>query len=436
MKIRIKGHIPIFSLILCAFVLAFNLKTAQKQENQKEIQEKAIAINIEVPTRVYDGNKFVDNLTIEDFELYEDRVLQDIDAVYLIKERTIKRKESVDKEEIIKEEDTEKKFAPKEPRHFFLVFELLDYTPQIKEIADYFFQNVIQPEDTLQVITPVKTYRLKAESFKIKTKEDMGKALWSIVKKDVGIGNSEYRNLMEEMKKIVRAMGIFLAAPGANILDAFGNSMYTSDSYDDLKLLLPAYETNLIRLEQIRGVDQKGLMDFGASLEGIEGQKIVFLLYQREYIPQIDLKALPQISDLMQDDPAAYMALQNITGLYARGSCLDVDRVKKAYADASISAHFMFLTKIAETLPGITMQESSSDIFGAFKSLADATGGTVDSSSSPEHLFEKAVEASENYYLLYYTPKNYVADGKFKKIEVRVKGKNYRVTHRAGYIAD
>jgi len=34
------------------------------------------------------------------------------------------------------------------------------------------------------------------------------------------------------------------------------------------------------------------------------------------------------------------------------------------------------------------------------------------------------------------TPKNYMADGKFKKIEVKVKGKKYKVTHRAGYIAD
>ena len=57
------------------------------------------------------------------------------------------------------------------------------------------------------------------------------------------------------------------------------------------------------------------------------------------------------------------MALQNITGLYVRGSAIDVDTIKQAYSDASISAHFMFLTKITEMLPGITMQESSSDIF-------------------------------------------------------------------------
>jgi hypothetical protein len=48
----------------------------------------------------------------------------------------------------------------------------------------------------------------------------------------------------------------------------------------------------------------------------------------------------------------------------------------------------------------------------------------------------KAVQDSENYYLLYYSPKNYTADGKFKKITVKVKGQNYRITHRSGYIAD
>jgi hypothetical protein len=42
----------------------------------------------------------------------------------------------------------------------------------------------------------------------------------------------------------------------------------------------------------------------------------------------------------------------------------------------------------------------------------------------------------ENYYLLYYTPKDYKPDGKFRSIEVKVKGKSYSITHRAGYIAD
>ena len=68
--------------------------------------------------------------------------------------------------------------------------------------------------------------------------------------------------------------------------------------------------------------------------------------------------------------------------------------------------------------------------------MAKASGGFAESSSNPDYLFKKAVDASENYYLLYYTPKSYKSDGKFRNIKVKIKGKNYRVLHRAGYLAD
>ena len=85
---------------------------------------------------------------------------------------------------------------------------------------------------------------------------------------------------------------------------------------------------------------------------------------------------------------------------------------------------------------GIEFNEMSNDIFGAFKEIADATGGFTTSSSNAFVSFKSAVDASENYYLLYYTPKDYKSDGKFRNIKVKVKGKNYRILHRAGYLAD
>lgn len=82
------------------------------------------------------------------------------------------------------------------------------------------------------------------------------------------------------------------------------------------------------------------------------------------------------------------------------------------------------------------MEEHSEDIYSSFKEMAKASGGFVDSSTNPVPLFKKALEASENYYLLYYSPKNYEADGKFKEIRVRIKSKGHRVIHRAGYFAN
>ena len=47
----------------------------------QEIQHEAIAVNIEVPVRVYKGDNFVDDLTINDFEIYEDGIFQETDAL-------------------------------------------------------------------------------------------------------------------------------------------------------------------------------------------------------------------------------------------------------------------------------------------------------------------------------------------------------------------
>jgi len=46
----------------------------------QEIQQEAVAINVEVPTRVFKGKTFIDNLTIDDFEIYEDGILQKTEA--------------------------------------------------------------------------------------------------------------------------------------------------------------------------------------------------------------------------------------------------------------------------------------------------------------------------------------------------------------------
>ena len=82
------------------------------------------------------------------------------------------------------------------------------------------------------------------------------------------------------------------------------------------------------------------------------------------------------------------------------------------------------------------MRDISSAMFSAFYEMAKVTGGITDSSANLASSFERVAIASENYYLLYYTPENYRADGKFRNIKVKVKGNNFRVHHRAGYIAD
>jgi len=84
----------------------------------------------------------------------------------------------------------------------------------------------------------------------------------------------------------------------------------------------------------------------------------------------------------------------------------------------------------------IAMVERSEDIFSAFNEISQATGGISDTSANADAAFKRAVDASENYYLIYYTPKDYKSDGKFHEIKVNIKGGGYRVLHRAGYIGN
>lgn len=137
-----------------------------------------------------------------------------------------------------------------------------------------------------------------------------------------------------------------------------------------------------------------------------------------------------------QSTPYVQLKLLPVFGYFFRDILFNVDRIKKAFADSSITINFLFFTKPAMHIPGIRMEEHSEDLFSTFREMAPATGGITESSANPEFLFKQASDASENYYLLYYSPRNYRADGKFREIKVKVKGKNYRITHRTGYFAN
>ncbi len=101
--------------------------------------------------------------------------------------------------------------------------------------------------------------------------------------------------------------------------------------------------------------------------------------------------------------------------------------------DSSITIHFLYLTTIPDGIPRAQMEERSWDVYESFSEMAQATGGLRASSSNTASLMEKASSASENYYLLYYSPKDKTADGRFRNIEVKVKAEGCRVTHLAGY---
>lgn len=376
------------ALILGVFVLGLTLLS-------QEISHETIVVNIEIPVRVFKGNKFIDNLTIDDFKVYEDGILQKIEALYLIK------KKNIEKEDVkIDKEKARKIYSPQLSRQFVLVFEISDVFYKVEEAIRYFFEKVIIPGDKLIVATPTKTYNFKEDSWRAASRTEMAEKLIEKLRRDVLLRPLDWSDLSDYTEG---AQGVITGT-----IEAFMGQKY---------------------------IDEKRLIDIAEYLKTLPGQKNVFLFLQQELInfpmpePASDASSIWAGLD--------YLNYMSIVALY---NSIVPKKIKNAFSDSSILFHFLYLKdksywkqnfgSILDTF------DTTIGMFGTFRDLSKVTGGLTHTTANAAASFKNAVDASENYYLVYYAPKNYKVDGKFKKIKIKIKGKNYRVMHRAGYIAD
>ena len=404
-----------FLLILCLFLAVSLFPNSGQQQ--------ATIINVAVPVRVLDGGSFIDTVSKDDFELYENGILQKIDALYLIKNTAAERREAG------------RDFDPLLSRTFYFLFQLTDWDSNLGDAIEYFFNDVFLPGDSLVIMTPERTFRLSPEGFAAKTKDETSKELIKILRKDIQLGNSRYKTTMRNLRRLV---GEIKSASGVTSPQASPEQsldMGFSDASLSLELLLPRYANAIQEMDELRFVDQQTFISFAGALKKQLNQKNVYLFYQREFRPEINPSLLTEIMMNYQDKPHVLGKLTEIFDLYKRDSPFDGNQINQAFADSSLLFNFIFTDRIAERFAGIFMREQSEDIFKVFSEAARATGGVVENSQNLAKGFKTAAEISSQYYLLYYSPVNYVKDGSYKSIEVKVKNQNYSITNRKGYFA-
>jgi VWFA-related protein len=408
----------LFALCLTANPFLFPAAvSAGIPQQSKSLQYDVSVVNIEVPVRVYDGDSFVGDLTINDFEVFEDGVPQTIEALYLIKNAALERKEGG------------LSYVPNTGRTFFLFFQVYTPNPKIGDGIDYFVRNVLKPGDRLTVVTSLKTYRLKKEMLEDTPKDRISRQLAELVQHDTLVGNAEYLSLLDELKHMVTAGGVDQTGARQPDLGLFGDGSWQE--------FLMNYRDIRERLDRVRRLDGERLLSFADYLKSTEGQKIVIIFYQREYVPMVDRKRYIGLFE-SGEDILVEQDFKDLFDLYKRDQKIDTERIKRTFSDALISIHFLFVTTAPEHLAGTNeaaMEEHSEDLYSPFLEMARATGGLSESSSNPASLMKASSRAAENYYLLYYRPSSPSADGKFREIKVVVKNRAYRVLHRAGYFS-
>jgi len=322
--------------ILCVFSAAAFLPGQQ----QFDITVR----NVSVPVRVFEGSRFVDDLTLEDFEILEDGKPQKALALYLTRKAEIERMEGRD-------------FMPFSGRFFYFIFQLYENHPRILEALNYFFANIYVPEDQLVVMTPLKVYELNQDLVASSPRETVVEYIQNTIRKDTLTAGQQYNSLMKDL--IRNAQGI---------------------SRGDVVSSLPQYRQNLMKLEQVTAQDEKRLVGFASQLKRLDGQKNVFYFYQSEYRPKLRPLTLSSLLEQNQAVPNVYGELQELFTFYTKESNLDVDRITQIFADSSILFNFIYINRRPEGGGGnVQMEEQSEDVYEAFSRIAASTGGIVGS---------------------------------------------------------
>lgn len=106
-----------------------------------------------------------------------------------------------------------------EPRNFVLAFNLTEYGQQISEGISYFVEHVLDKNDSLIILTPLKMYRIAVSDKKVKIVEDIEK----IVKKDsLNFKKNKISsrdNLLREIRKVNRGGSITSGGKAGNTTD-------------------------------------------------------------------------------------------------------------------------------------------------------------------------------------------------------------------------
>jgi VWFA-related protein len=399
-------HVPIITALT---VMALSLPSVGRQETAPA--------EMTVTVRVFDGGRFVDGLTMEDFEIQEDGLPQKIDALYRVDKNTVTR------------QGGQGPAQPVSARRFHLLFQMYEYNPKVSEALRYFFNNALLPGDTLEIQTPVKSYTLTAQAFAQKPKDLLAKEMEEIVKKDINKGNFVYTSLIKELRRLVSAI------QGTNPLSGGEDVGGDMVSHFSLEQILEQYRDSLVKLEAQQSLDQNKIIAFAQALKKQSGRKFLFFFCQQEYRPEISPQTLNALIDNNQANQNILSDLQELFQFYHRNISLDVGKVVQAYCDSGAAVNFLFMKRTPERFGGIAMREQSEDVFKLFSQVAAATGGIAETTQSPLADVKTAVEAMDTSYLLTYTPTSTIKDGTFRRISVSVIGKPYKVSYSQGYIA-
>ncbi|UCH98021.1 MAG: hypothetical protein JSV88_14530 [Candidatus Aminicenantes bacterium] len=362
--------------------------------------------SVEVHFRVFSGANFVEGLSIDDIQLFEDGKPQTIDALYLVKNK-----------EILSMQGLEKK--PKVKRLFVFVFYLRQYPPRLDEVIDYLFNQIIVSGDALTFLTPEKTYNLRGPALHLKPKEEIAHQMKGLLRRDITMGNSSYLKRLNQLKEIL-----------ADLSDESGSNII-----QDMGIGLMKYKDTLGSIEKMRVKEQSRIINFLGQQKSKKEKKFAFIFYEREVKPDFNASVMQRFQQQFNDRIDVLNDLQGLFDIYRRKVVFDLKKIENRFPGLNLVVNFVNYKGMGfAPARGVVMREYSEDALELFTKLVQLSGGMNQNSANLVAFFNTAQSYSSQFYTLQYVSSSPgKKKNKLTKIEIKIKDKNYKVYHRQGY---
>lgn len=375
------------------------------QEKLETIREQVDVVNIEVPIRVFDRGKPVMNLTREDFKIYEAKEEQTINGFYIIK-RKIKVPAG--------------KSLPS--RYFALVFNINEYSQQLRDGVDYLFKNMLRQNDQLMILSSQKTLFF-ADLF---DKDNARSKIDRLLKEQSKASRIRTEDTLNKLKNIT--------IPGIEADErAFNYMKVYFDIWQDYKKKY--LQPNIDRY-----------YNFAQKLKKIQREKWVINFFQAETFPHLGRDQKEKIDKIIN-------TMNLISGKHASYSNLLHRLITRLEKELNAAKDFpaegvgqlfygvgaTFHSIIIPTIRPVTFQFSdgfeqrsfeekhvSTDFENTLRQITKKTGGTLIFSKNLQAALSTIEEKEDICYYLTYVPKDPKEVG---KITVKVNRKGHDIVY-------
>jgi VWFA-related protein len=398
------------------------------QEDTVLVREKVETLNVEVPVRVYAGGKPVCDLKKEDFTLYENGKIQEINGFYFSRKKIGFPPES--------EEKANKTVLS---RYFILAFSVHDFNEPLRKGLVHVFDKILRAEDQLLVFINNQTrlYVQLHEKERIRTEIEADlKNQCHIAKNHMLISLGKLESEANDLLSILQDRNMTLT----------GHASHISFFLERYKSIWNEYK------ERHSSQEIDSYYNLAKHLAKIKKEKWVINFYQLEMFPRLSTKK--RIGQMVKSDIDAFRSLQSpeaqahsnslsralaeIDRMMDMGDFSTTEIISKLFSKVNATFHSIFIktnfetsTENFEALPTVV------DLENNLRELTKKTGGNLITSNDIVTSLDTISATEDNLYMLTYEPPN---PKKIGKIKVVLAQKGYEVLYddnrRADYIVD